>query len=396
MTSGSTPSSPLQAGLTAIPRSAYVHVPFCIHRCGYCDFTVIADRDDLIDAYVAALEIELRSVLARPHVVDTLFLGGGTPTYLPPDALDRLLRLLASWLPVTEGGEFTVEANPEGLDPSRLQVLRAGGVNRVSLGVQSFSPAALQLLERQHTPETVEVVVASLRDHGFTNLSLDLIYGVPGQTLADWSATLRRAVDLAPEHLSTYGLTFEKGTAFWSRRRRQELLQTPEEVEREQYSLAMDFLPEHGFEQYELSNFARPDARCRHNLVYWDRQPFFGFGPGAAALCDVVRTINHRSVTVWLKRLQSGKSSIAERDELTVDQLVGEAALLGFRRVEGIDRCLFESRFGRSVRSLAQSDYDRFLEIGWLEESETHVRLSREGRFVADSVLASFVDPPPR
>lgn len=283
------------------PRSAYIHVPFCAHRCGYCDFTLVADRDELIDGYLEALQIELGG-LKEPRILDTLFLGGGTPTHLSAVQLAHLMELLSRWFRLAANYEFSVEANPSGLPDEKIAVLADAGVNRVSLGVQSFDSRMLSLLERAHRRKDVHAAINCVRRR-IDNISVDLMFGVPGQTLELWCRTLAQAVALQPRHVSTYGLTFEKGTPFWMRRQKQQLIEPAEELQRRMYAAAIDELPAAGFEQYELSNFAQPGFRCRHNEVYWKGLPYYGFGPGAARYVDGRRETNHRSVTTWLKRV---------------------------------------------------------------------------------------------
>ncbi|SFJ54674.1 radical SAM family heme chaperone HemW [Planctomicrobium piriforme] len=371
-------------------RAAYVHVPFCVHRCGYCDFTVIAGRDDLIGAYLDCLGKELQTKLARPQLVDTLFLGGGTPSYLPPADLQTLLNLLHRWLPRKTGSEFSIECNPDGLTTERIELLAAAGINRVSLGVQSFQTAHLQTLERSHTPDQVQGVVHELRRAGCTNISLDLIFGVPGQTLSEWEETLAAAVALEPRHISTYGLTYEKGTSFWSRLQKDQIRPVPEELERDMYALAMTRLPECGYLQYELSNFAQPGFECRHNQVYWRAEPYFGFGPGAAEFLNGERRVNHRSVTGWIHRIEQGQSPTQEVEQLDDDLLSREAVMVGLRQTVGIPLAGYRTRYGHEVRDLAPQAYDRFLADGLLEEAEGRVQLTFSGRFLADSVMAEF------
>ncbi len=371
-------------------RSAYVHVPFCIHRCGYCDFTVIAGRDDLIATYLQCLEIELRQKFAEPQPVDTLFLGGGTPSYLPARDLQSLFELLQRWFPLNPGAEFSIECNPDGLTEDRMKVMRAGGINRVSLGVQSLNTQHLQTLERTHSATEIEQVVSSLQAHGLENISLDLIFGVPGQTLDEWQSTLVSAVALDPQHISTYGLTFEKGTAFWTRLQRGQIQPVAEETEREMYDFVMQFLPDHGFRQYELSNFAKPGFECRHNQVYWRAEPFYGIGPGAAEFVGSTRRCNARSVTGWIQKLQAGESPVTEVDELDSDLRAREAVMVGLRQVSGIHEATFEQRFGTSIRNLAPEAYDSCLTQGWLEQFDGYLRLTRDGRFVADTVMSEF------
>ena len=379
-----------EAGIRAVesPISAYIHVPFCAHRCGYCDFTLVARRDDLIEPYLTALAQDLES-LGEPRPVETLFFGGGTPTRLTPAQLDTLTKLTARWFLLGAGGEFSVEANPAALDEQRLAVLSNAGVNRISLGIQSFDDRTLTFLERDHRSAELPAVVNRIRTR-FSNFGIDLIFGVPGQTLESWRETLQRATDLGPTHISTYGLTFEKGTTFWSRRNRSEFAAAPEELERDMYAAAMDDLSAAGFVHYELSNFAQPGFECRHNQMYWRRGEYYGHGPGAVRLLKGRREMNHRSVSTWIHRLQTGISPIAEIEELEPAAAAREGAILGLRRTSGIDRRQFLMQFGIELDLLCGDAIQQHLRQGLLEDFGTGVRLTREGRFLADSVMVDF------
>jgi oxygen-independent coproporphyrinogen III oxidase len=376
--------------LSNLPRSVYVHVPFCRHRCGYCDFTLVASRDDLIEQYFSALEMEFATVVERPEI-DTLFIGGGTPTHLSPDQLSRLLGLLLARFRFTEEIEVSVEANPAdfcqlGLGEDKIAALSEGGVNRISLGVQSFETPILHTLERDHVREDIHRAVDVVRER-VMNISFDLIFGVPGQSLSDWQSTLEEAVSLAPEHISTYGLTIEKGTTFWSKRRKGDLILLPEETEREMYSLAMERLPDAGFQQYELSNFAQPGRTCQHNEVYWTGLPFYGFGPGAARYIDGIRTTNHRSVTSWIKRVLANRSMVGDEEQLSPEDRAREILVISLRRTEGISKSEFHIRTGYFPDEISGEAISRNKKVGLLEETATHLRLSREGRFLADTVI---------
>ncbi|MCY2966989.1 MAG: radical SAM family heme chaperone HemW [Planctomycetota bacterium] len=372
------------------PRSAYIHVPFCRHRCGYCDFTLVAGRDDLIERYLSAMEREL-ATLETPRSVDTLFLGGGTPTHLAPGQLERFLKLLRTWFDLAHDAEFSVEANPRDLlESDRVNVLARLGVNRISLGVQSFDDAVLLRLERDHRAEEVERVVEHL-SCSIPNVALDLIFGVPGQTLESWRKTLDRAIALRPAHVSTYGLTFEKGTTFWTRRSKGELSPAPEDLEYEMYALAMDQLPAAGFGQYELSNFARPARECRHNETYWAGHPCFAFGPGAARYIAGVREIGHRSTTSWLAKVEAGESPIGYREELTAEDRAREALIVGLRRNRGVSRDEFARDHGFSLDELGGPAWDRLCQRGLIAATEDGYRLTRAGRFLADTVTVEFV-----
>lgn len=371
------------------PQAAYVHVPFCRHRCGYCNFTLVAGRDDLIEPYLAALEREL-TWLGQPHPVRTLFVGGGTPTHLPPGHLARLLALLKHWFPLLPGGEWSVEANPVDLDPPRLEVLGQAGINRISLGVQSFAPHKLAVLERDHDAAVVTHAVAAARQVA-SSVSLDLIFGVPGETLVDWQRDLKAALDLQPDHLSTYGLTWEKGTRFWARRLRGQLAPLDEETERAMYEAAIDRLTAAGLEHYEVSNFARPGHRCRHNEVYWRREPFFGAGPGAARLIGGRREVNHRSTWTYVRRVLEGQSPVQEAEHLGPEDAAREQLVLGLRRMEGVELAAFHTSTGFSVAQLGGAALPKMLRQGLLELADGRLRLTRQGLLVSDALWPAFL-----
>lgn len=375
------------------PRAAYIHVPFCIHRCGYCDFTLVAGRDELIPAYLMALAAELQAA-GGPYEVDTLFIGGGTPSQLSTNQLTQLLALIRHHLPLAAGGECSLEANPDGLSWHKLQAIADGGVNRLSLGVQSFDSDTLTALERQHTPEEA-VAVIERAARLIENISLDLIFGVPGQQQATWDATLQTAIQLTGQfplqHVSTYGLTFEKGTDFFRRQQSGDLLAVPEERERQMYATAMRLLPQAGLPQYEISSFAADGRECRHNHVYWDAQEYFAFGPGAARYVNGVRSTNARSVTRWLKAWSQGQPALQDSEQLTEEHRWREAVFLGLRRMAGIDLQAFEARFGTQPAEFAPQAFAANIEHGLLEVVDGRMRLTPAGRFVADSVVQDFL-----
>jgi oxygen-independent coproporphyrinogen III oxidase len=366
------------------PRAAYIHVPFCVHRCGYCNFTLITGRDDLIEPYLRALATEL-SWLGAPREVDTLYFGGGTPTYLPPQALTQLCKLALDWHPLSAGYEWTVEANPADLDAERIGVLAEFGVNRLSLGSQSFDARKLRVLERDHTAADIEKAV-SLSRKAAMDVSLDLIFGVPGETMADWQADLDRALALEPEHISTYGLTFEQGTQFWNRREHGGFQQIDEDLERDMYLLAIDRLAAAGFEHYEISNFARPAHRSRHNETYWSGLGYFAAGPGASRYVDGRRQTNHRSTTTYLSRIECGESPVAEEERLDDAERAREALVFGLRRLEGVTRKEFVARTGFDLDTLGGKTIERYVRLGMLDDDGERVRLTREGLLVSDSL----------
>ena len=366
------------------PRSVYVHVPFCRRRCGYCNFTVVTGRVDLHERLLQALETEFRE-LVRPRPVDTLYIGGGTPTVLTADQLRRLCHLIRHWFPPNSGHEWSIEANPWQLDERRLDVLVAAGVNRISLGVQSFDGEKLRRLERDHRTSDIHQAFARCRAR-FPNISLDLMFGVPGESLDTWRADLRAAIALRPEHISAYGLTYERGARFFGRLRRGELTPLGEEDERTMYELAIDTLVAHGWEQYEVSNFARPGHRCRHNETYWRGAEYFAAGPGAARYVDGCRAVNHRSTTTYLKRVMAGHSPVAERECLSAEDRARERLVFQLRMLDGVRRASFAAATGFTLDQLIQPALHKFTALGLLEDTGSRLRLTRAGLMVSDAI----------
>lgn len=428
-----------------MPRSLYIHVPFCAHRCGYCDFTLVAGKDHLADKYLDALTLEIDrefrssdkassttpdSLLkndrnsdsacatgsasaelpanqdskstgkasgtlfqlqqaAKPKL-DTIFFGGGTPTQLTAPQLERLCGLVHDRFQLTPTTEFSVEVNPARMTDDKIAVLANAGVNRISLGVQSFDDATLTMLERDHRRADVFDCVDRIRKR-IENISLDLIFAVPGQAFKLWESTLQTAIDLSPTHLSTYGLTFEKGTAFWTRREKGELPQAAEDLERRMYEVAMSKLSAHDFHQYEISSFARPGFRCRHNQIYWSGKTYFGFGPGAASLMNNERRQNHRSVTTWLKKVLAGESAIGDVEKLDPESFARELLVLGLRTNDGVHRESFRTATGYDLDDLAGESINNLVAKGLLEEADSTIRLTYEGRFLADTVASELL-----
>jgi oxygen-independent coproporphyrinogen-3 oxidase len=368
----------------APPRAAYIHVPFCRHRCGYCNFTLVAGRDDLIGDYLRAIELELAR-LGTPREVDTVYFGGGTPTYLGLDQFRQLTATVLHWHPLATGYEWTVEANPADIDEPVIETLAQVGVTRLSLGGQSFRPEKLQLLERDHDAAHIGRSIELARNAGI-HVALDLIFGTPGETLDQWAADLKTALALAPDHLSTYGLTFERGTTFWTRRERGDLHQVDEVLERDMYALAIDSLSTASFEHYEVSNFALPGRRSRHNETYWSGADYFAAGPGAARYVHGERETNHRSTTTYINRVLAGDSPVAEREKLSPEARARELLVFGLRRMEGVSRCDFRKKTGYNVDDLVGESLQKFIRLGFLSDDDESIRLTREGLFVSDAM----------
>jgi oxygen-independent coproporphyrinogen-3 oxidase len=366
------------------PESAYIHVPFCRHRCGYCNFTLVAGRDDLIDSYLRAIELEMAS-LPQQYALDTLYLGGGTPTHLPAADLARLFDLVRRWFELNPGAEITVEANPLDLDTDRCAVLRDAGVNRISLGVQSFRDAKLAILERDHRRQDIARAIELARSVA-KNVSLDLIYAAPGESLDQWIADLDEGIATGVEHISVYGLTIEQGSAFYGRWLKGAIAKTPEPLEADMYEAAIDRLASGGYQQYEVSNFARRGKESRHNDTYWQGRSYFAFGPGAARYVNGRRETNHRSTTAYIQRLLSGQSPVAEAEELSWEDRARERLVFGLRRLAGVERAQFLAETGYEIESLVGQELIPLVEHGLLRWSEQRLQLTRKGLLVSDSI----------
>jgi len=369
------------------PRAAYIHVPFCAHHCGYCDFAIATGQDHLIELYLDALAAEL-ATLGEPQPVRTLFLGGGTPTHLSAAQLERLLSSILRWLPLNSNAEreFSIECNPDTLTADKIDVLADHGVTRVSLGAQSFHADLLRALERAHDTDEIARAVARVRRR-IDNVSLDLIFGVPGQTEVQWRTDLSRALALEPDHLSTYGLTYEKGTPLWKRRQRGQVRALDEDAELTLYALAIDTLEAAGFEQYEISSFARSGRRCRHNQIYWANEAYFGFGMGAARYVHGRRELNTRDLQRYIRRALSGESVTLQSEELGPEERARETMAVQLRRAEGIDRIAFRVQTGFDFDALAGVALGHHVEQGFLADDGRSVHLTRRGKYLADAVI---------
>ena len=386
------PSLPeaLDAGTSAF-RGAYVHVPFCRHKCHYCDFYSFVDGEGRSRAFVdrARQEIDVwRAHVDRP--LETLFMGGGTPTMLAPDELHGLLQSLRDAFPWHAHAEWTVEANPETVTEEIAQTLARCGVNRVSMGAQSFQPEQLKALERTHDPASVARAVARLRQAGIAQVNIDLIYAVPGGTLDEWREDLRRTLELAPDHVSCYGLMYESNTPLGQRHAKGLVQGAPEELEVAMHEAACEALGSAGFEHYEISNWSKPGMRCRHNELYWRNDDWLAIGPSASGHASGLRWRNVPRLGDWLA---SGPwSPVQDVERLNEDGRIGEAFMMGLRLLEGIPedrvRALLASGTRATPRRLAIA---RHGEAGLLESVDGMLRLTRRGRLLASEVAIDLL-----
>ncbi|MCK4658434.1 MAG: radical SAM family heme chaperone HemW [Phycisphaerae bacterium] len=373
----------------------YLHIPFCRSKCGYCDFYSVAVLNRPILPLIRALARELENRLAeRPGPISTIFVGGGTPTVLPRPELDELMSCLKQVVDHDHPIEFTVEANPGTVEEAKLDLLTRAGVDRISMGAQSFHLPELQMLERLHTPDEIPRSVKSCRSVGIRRINLDLMFGIPGQTLAGWRESLHHAVDLGVEHIACYGLTYEPGTALTARRDRREIVPCDEELEAEMYLAAIDDLESAGYHQYEISNFAKPGERCLHNLVYWRNEPCIGVGPSAAGYLQGVRYKNVSNIEEYICKVEQGGQAVVESEKLTGQDLAGETVMLQLRLNCGIVFDEFLLRTGVEARLTYARSIAKYVQNGFLKVTDSGVALTRAGRLMADTVIADFIDEP--
>jgi len=370
----------------------YVHIPFCVQKCAYCDFATAPYRASVVPDFLDALcrEADMyASHVRRPFT--SVFFGGGTPSLLTGEQMNALMAHLRASFPISGDAEVTVEANPGSFDAAKLDAYRKAGVNRLSIGAQVFDDSMLSLLGREHSAEDTFESLRLARDAGFDNVNLDLIFGLPGQSLSDWERTVRVALELAPEHLSVYGLTIEPKTVFAYRERRGELLIPDEETQAAMYEHSLDALESAGYRHYEISNYAKPGRESRHNRIYWENAPYLGLGPGAWGYLDGERYGNLRSVGGYMKRLREGVSPVVERERLTGRPARAETVMQALRLREGVSFEAYRKRYDVELLADFGDDLKPLIAAGLLEQTATHLRLTRRGLLLSNEVFARLV-----
>jgi oxygen-independent coproporphyrinogen-3 oxidase len=374
------------------PAGLYVHIPFCSSRCSYCDFATGLYERELADRYVRAIVEEIRSTRFVGQRVDTIYFGGGTPSLLEPAQLDRILSSLFTHFRIEASAEITLEINPGSATPEKLLAFRHLGINRASFGAQTFDDAELAKLGRSHTAADALRTFADLRDAGFTNVSFDLIAGLPGQTLAGWQRNIKQALELQPEHLSFYLLEVHSGTPLAEHIRRGLQPVPDDDLAAVMYSSLLEQASDAGYEHYEISNLCRPDFHSRHNTKYWTGQPYYGFGCSAHSYDGQTRRwSNRRDVLKYVELVESGMSPVVEEQELSQTDVRAEALFLGMRMMRGVDVRQYRESFGVDLRDEHGEDLDRFCKAGLLEFHGDLIRLTRTGALLSNEVFAAFV-----
>ena len=370
------------------PTSAYVHIPFCTQICYYCDFSKVFIKNQPVDSYLEHLIEEYDSYDIKK--LRTLYIGGGTPTALSASQLAFLLEKLTDKLDLSYLEELTIEANPGDLDQEKIAVLKDSPVNRVSLGVQTFNDRMLKQIGRSHLEKDIYENIANLKKAGFDNISIDLIYALPKQTMEDVKINVAKAIALDIPHMSLYSLILENHTVFMNRMRRGKLPLPKEDLEAELFEYIIAELEKAGFEHYEIPNFSKPGFESRHNLMYWDNAEYYGIGAGASGYVDGVRYKNHGPIRHYLQAVEAGNARVQE-EELTLHEKMEEEMFLGLRKKSGVSKKRFEEKFGLSFEDQYGAVVTELTEQGLLVPDRDIVRMTKKGLFLGDTVAEKFI-----
>jgi oxygen-independent coproporphyrinogen-3 oxidase len=368
--------------------SLYIHIPFCVRKCVYCDFFSVPYNASLALRYMDGLMRELELRRNEAGTLKTVYIGGGTPTTIPTSALVRLLRKVRGSFEVARDAEITIEANPGTMGTDTTDMLSDAGINRISIGVQSLDNDELKLLGRIHSSQEALKAVADARRAGISNISVDLIYGIPGQTPDGWLRSIETAVELSPEHISAYELTPEKGTPLYELISQGSIEKPDEERIIEMYYSAIDRLNEAGYNHYEISNLAKPGFECRHNLNYWDRGGYIAIGAGAHGFIGNRRMRNTGDINKYVKALEEGRLAVEESNEISEEEAVRESIFLGLRKMEGLNvKMLLEC-----LRADAEAASKELIAEELLESEGIHIRLTRKGIVISNTVIARLLE----
>ena len=370
------------------PTSAYVHIPFCTQICYYCDFSKVFIKNQPVDSYLEHLIEEYHSYDIKK--LRTLYIGGGTPTALSAPQLAFLLEKLTDKLDLSYLEELTIEANPGDLDQEKIAVLKDSPVNRVSLGVQTFNDRMLKQIGRSHLEKDIYENIANLKKAGFDNISIDLIYALPKQTMEDVKINVAKAIALDIPHMSLYSLILENHTVFMNRMRRGKLPLPKEDLEAEMFEYIISELEKAGFEHYEISNFSKPGFESRHNLMYWDNAEYYGIGAGASGYVDGVRYKNHGPIRHYLQAVEADNARVQE-EVLTLKEKMEEEMFLGLRKKSGVSKKRFEEKFGLSFEEQYGAVVSELTEQGLLVPDKDIVRMTKQGLFLGDTVAEKFI-----
>ena len=371
--------------------SIYIHIPFCATKCYYCAFNTYTFHKEQAKAYLQALRTEIALYASETEPLQTLFIGGGTPSILSANALTQLFTDVHQNFRITPDAEITVECNPGTVDTEKLSVMRDNGVNRLSFGLQAMQDETLKQLGRIHTVAEFLQSYHLARDADFKNINIDLIFALPEQTMDAWHYTLNEVISLEPDHISAYNLVMEEATPFYEWWQAGELHLPTEDTEADMFQYTIETLMTHGYEHYEICNFAKPNREARHNLVYWNNQPCIGLGVGAWGYINGVRYSNIRGIAPYIKQLSQRNKPIADTERLTGHAEKAETLMLALRKREGISLDVYQNRFGEDIEVAFGSIFKKWIDLGLLERTATHLHLTRRGLFLANEVFVELM-----
>ncbi|MDH4164042.1 MAG: radical SAM family heme chaperone HemW [Nitrospirota bacterium] len=373
--------------------SLYIHIPFCRAKCRYCGFYSTPYDPVVADLYLKALKRELTAYVPKlgPTPVATIYLGGGTPSILSPAQLEELFAVIRSAMRLEPNIEITVETNPDSLSKEVLGLLKDQGVNRLSIGVQSFSDAVLRWLRRPHSAQQAQDALALSRSHGFSNINIDLIYGIPGLTTQTWCDTIKKAIDFIPEHIAAYSLSLDEGSMLRREHEEGTLVLPDDDLVVQQYQEAIEILEQKGYQHYEISNFSLPSFACRHNLNYWQRGEYLGLGPAAWSFLNGKRTMNIADIGSYLSRIETGGQAYQFEEIPSKDESFLEYLALGLRLSCGVDQDTVASRFGEKMRDRLLERVHRLDWTGFFSIDGRSVRLTHRGRLLSNDAVARIV-----
>lgn len=372
--------------------SVYIHIPFCQQICHYCDFTKFFYNEKLATEYIEALSNEINvNIKGTKNKVDTIFIGGGTPTALNMEQLYSLMWIINEKFDIDYCKEYTIEANPGDFDIEKIKLLKSYGVNRISLGVQVFDDKMLNELGRLHQVKDVYNTINQLKQYGFSNISIDLIYALPNQTLEQFQKSLDEAISFDLPHYSTYALQIEPKTVFYQRHKKGKLHRPPQEEEVQMYEALRSTMRVNGINQYEISNFAKPGYESKHNLTYWNNEHYYGFGAGAHGYLPGKRTGNIRPLPAYVKQAMANGEPILNTEEIGMKEMIEEEMFLGLRKLKGINNTHFEEKFGFSYESLYQDTVSGLVKKGWLIKDKGNIYLTDQGLLFGNEVFAQFL-----
>lgn len=368
----------------------YIHIPFCKQKCWYCDFPSFPCKEYLMEEYIEALIKEINNRIDNNINIKTIFIGGGTPTYLSSEQLLKLGKKITE-LNLNKNIEFSVEANPGTLSEDKLKALKSIGVNRLSMGLQAVQDYHLKAIGRIHTFKEFKENFKMARKIGFDNINVDLMFGLPNQTLQEWIDTLNTICNLNPEHISAYGLILEEGTAFYKLYENDKLNIPDEEIERKMYKATLEVLNRNGYEQYEISNFSKKHRECTHNLIYWNLDEYIGVGSGSSSYLDNLRISNESNIEKYIESINDGKYGAQEQFENSIKDNMEEFMFMGLRKIKGISIENFQKKFNKNIYQVYGEIINKHKKLNLLEEKDGNIALTSKGIEISNFVMSDFI-----